>query len=109
MGNTYCSKLKLKKRSQKFSSCDVFKIIYLLVVAPACLLPQQWSFGTNGGSCPNTSGFIAPWSPPPHGERGVVVWIGARDIGAATPSLVIWEAGEGSEAGYLIKADWDFH
>lgn len=47
--------------------------------------------------------------PPPHGERGVVVWIGARDIGAATPSLVIWEAGEGSEAGYLIKADWDFH
>lgn len=95
--------------SKKFSSCDVSKIIYLLVVAPACLLPPQWSFGADGGSCPNTSGFIAQCPPPPpHGERGVV-WIGARDIGAATPSLVIWEAGEGSEAGYLIKADWDFH
>lgn len=36
---------------------------------------------------------------PPYGERGVVVWISASDIGAATPSLVILEAGEGSEAG----------
>lgn len=44
----------------------------------------------------------------PHGERGVVVWIRASDIGTTTPSLVIWEAGEESEAGYLIKANWDF-
>lgn len=44
----------------------------------------------------------------PHGVRGVVVWITASDIGATTPSLVIWEGEEGSEAGYLIKADWDF-
>lgn len=41
--------------------------------------------------------------------KGVAAWVNARDTDVATPSLVIWEAGEGSVTGYLIKADWDFH
>lgn len=45
----------------------------------------------------------------PNGEWGIVVWVNARDVSVATPSLVIWRAGEGSVTGYLIEADGDFH
>lgn len=52
------------------------------------------------------------WSPPlPRLTVGEVLLFGPAPaiFGATTPSLVIREGEEGSEAVYLIKADWDFH
>ena len=109
----FCGMRKSSGQRTQLSSSDVFKIIYLSDVTPACLLPPQWSFGSDGGSCPNTSGFIAPWSPPlpfppPRWKRCCCLalrqWYWCYH---ALFSYLGCRGGVGSWV-YLIKADWDF-
>lgn len=95
-----CLNWKLQKEhSKKFSSyyCIVIVICQPCIISTTAAVWDWWW---------PVSKYLWIYStmvsPPfiPHGERGVV-WIGASDIVAATPSLVIWETGEGSEAGYI--------
>lgn len=96
----------IEVRSKKFSSYDIFKVIYLsslhayhhhsgrlgLMVARV-QIPLDLSHHARSPPLP------PPWWKVFGSAPAILV--------AATPSLVIWEAGEGSEARYLIKADWD--
>lgn len=94
--------IELKERREKTNQkCGV-----LLHGAPAHLLTPQWSQWLG----PTVAPVQIPldlWLPTPIIKRGVVVWTAASDIGAA-PFLFICKAGEGWEAGRLIKAGRGF-
>lgn len=101
-------------RSNKYRSYDVVAIRFLvfpacgpcmLIAATVVVWDQRWL----GSKYVWIYRAMVSPSSSPVAKEVLVVWVNARDMAVATPSLVIWEAGEGSVTGYLIKLDWDFH